>query len=189
MTEKATSPAIGYSITANVNGDRQVVFQHFVDQETSVADQNAMIDRIMDAIDRQQARYRIPELRTERNKLEAELLMAERDLAAVDLDYQARVEVRNRAVADLQSAKKGEHDAGYAEHTSSGRRGSYEPVGHRKQRINAIEAEEKALIEAAARDDAERQVARSNLEKNNELRRLRMKQIDEELAELQAKVS
>lgn len=186
MTTAAKEPAIGYSITANLNGDRQIVFQHFVGEGD---DLNGTLDKIMAAVDRQQAIYKIPELESERKQLTGQIEQGEKDLAAIEADYQGRVAARNKRVLDLQADAKTTFDAAYQEHVKSGRNATtFEPRGLTKQKLAGVEHDLQALVEAAVKDDAERDLALSNLRENNARRQMRIAAIDAEIAELRAKV-
>ena len=86
MSDTATSatPAIGYSITANIDGNRRIVFQHFVAADEDDASVNANLDRIMGLVDRQRARYEIPGLAEELETLTNTMAQYEEDRARVD---------------------------------------------------------------------------------------------------------
>lgn len=187
MSEQQT--AIGYSIIANLGDDRQITIQHFIGDDQSDGEVNATMDRIMGFVDRQKAIRKIPELRTEQRQLEGQILLAERDLAAVEADHKAASDARDKLLIDLQAREKAEHDAGYQEHVASGRRGAYKPAGHRSAMIGRIQADIGKLVEEAIKQANEREVALQNLNQNLELRRARIRQIDDEIAELQAKVT
>jgi hypothetical protein len=53
MSEAVKAPAIGYSIVANLGGDRQITVQCFVDEGEEDKAVNARFDRVMTFIDRQ----------------------------------------------------------------------------------------------------------------------------------------
>lgn len=101
-TPAASAPALGFSITANIHGSAQIVAQSFVAFDADDATINAALDKVMLAIDRQQAKYQVKDLR---RKLEQE-----------DMALRAQIE----KVADFQNAAAAEHNA-------SGRRGEFKP--------------------------------------------------------------
>jgi hypothetical protein len=180
--------AIGYSIIANLGDDRQITVQHFIGDDQDDAAVNATMDRIMGFIDRQKAIRKIPELRAEKRQVEGQMVQMERDLVAVEADYKAASDARDAQIINLRGKAKAEHDAGYAEHANTGRRGAYKPVGQRAATIDRIEADVQKLVEEAVKQAGEREVALQNLNANTEMRRVRIAQIDEEIAELEAKV-
>lgn len=189
MSELKPAAAIGYSVITNIGDDRQITFQHFVGEDETDATANAAIDRIMGFVDRLKAKAKVPELQQEKRQLEGQIAMAESDLAAIEADHKAREEDRNRRIIELQAREKQVHDEGYNDHVATGRTGPYAPTGNRKSQINAIKSDVGKEISEAVKQANEREVALQNLNQNLEMRRLRIRQIDEELAELQSKVS
>ena len=188
MSEAKPTPAIGYSILANIGDDRQVTFQHFVGEDESDEAANAAIDRIMRIIDRQKAIRRIPDLVKERNQVEGQLTQFARDLAAVEADYAAREEARKKLILELQVKRKETYDAGYAEHATSGRRGSYEPAGRRASMISTLDTDISKQLEEALHEANAREQATQGLNANNEMRRVRLAQIAEEIDALEKQI-
>ncbi len=101
-TPAGSAPALGFSITANIHGSAQIVAQSFVPFESDDAAINAALDKVMKAIDRQQAKYQVKDLK---RKLEQE------EMVLTD---------QVQKVANLQNTA-------VAEHAASGRRGEYKP--------------------------------------------------------------
>lgn len=185
----STAPAIGYSIVANLGDERQITLQHFIGDDESDDKVHAAMDRIMACIDRQKARLRIPELKLEKQKLEGELAMAERDRTAIELDHQHKDQARDRAILELRSKGKEIHDDGYNKHVASGRVGPFVPQGQAQSRLAAIESDVGKIVQAAINDAQERDVALANLDHNLKMRRLRITQIDDQLVDLNARVT
>lgn len=184
-----SKPAIGYSIIANLGDDRQITIQHFIAEDEDDETMHATMDRIMSCVDRQKARMKMPELKLERQKLEGELALAERDRAAVEVDHKQIDEARDRQILELRSMDKKIRDEGYTAHVSSGRMGPYTPKGADASRLRAIESDVSKLVEEAIRQANEREVALQNLDQNLNMRRLRIQHIDQQLADLATKVT
>ncbi len=55
-TPAGSAPALGFSITANIHGSAQIVCQSFVPLEATDEQINDTVDKVMKAIDRQQAK-------------------------------------------------------------------------------------------------------------------------------------
>lgn len=116
-TPAGSAPALGFSITANIHGSAQIVCQSFVPLEATDEQINDTVDKVMKAIDRQQAKYQVKDLK---RKLEQE-----------EIVLKDQVE----KVANLQNTAA-------AEHAQSGRRGEYKP---NVQQAAAIENSRKTI--------------------------------------------
>ena len=99
-TPAGSTPALGFSITANIHGSAQIVAQSFVPFDADDAGINAALDKVMKAIDRQQAKYQVKDLK--RKAEQEEMILAD----------------QISKVADLQNTAA-------AEHAQSGRRGEF----------------------------------------------------------------
>lgn len=99
-TPAGSAPALGFSITANIHGSAQIVAQSFVPLDASNEEINGTIDKVMLAIDRQQAKYQVKDLK--RKMEQEEIILAD----------------QIGKVADLQNTASAEHQA-------SGRRGEF----------------------------------------------------------------
>lgn len=95
-----SAPALGFSITANIHDRSQIVAQSFVPFESSDEQINAALDKVMKALDRQQAKYQVKDLK---RKMEQEAMILADQV---------------EKVANLQNAAA-------AEHAESGRRGEF----------------------------------------------------------------
>lgn len=138
MEEVKTAPAIGYSMIANLPGDRQVTVQCFVAHDEPDDVVNARFDRIFRFIDRQKARYELQDFEEELPKLRETLAQFEEDFAAVDARFE-----KQQAEADLQILelnKKAEEIEANARsaHNIAGRRGSFKLVGADESNVRNI---------------------------------------------------
>lgn len=180
-------PAIGYSITANIGDDRQVVFQHFVGSDETDASVNAALDRIMGLIDRQKARAALPGLLAERRKLVDENAQYEQDRAEAELNYQKAQAALETQLVEAGEAKKEAMSAGYSQHVQSGRTGEYKPKGAVAASITAAERVEKELKAAMDKNTAERDQHIENMRITMDRRVARIALLDEQIAENEKK--
>jgi phage protein D len=109
--EKAPATALGWSMTANLGGDRQVVFQSFVPSDAPDPEINAVIDRAVRIVDRQQARHEIVAYTKERADLQADVEQGDANIETVEANYkkaQAEFDVQalelNRAIGTTRAA-------------------------------------------------------------------------------------
>lgn len=156
MPETVQVPAIGYSITANLGGDRQIVLQHFIGADESDAEVNKVLDRIMRLIDRQKAILEIPDLRAARDKYAGEIAQYEEDLATAEgkhAEAQASLDVE---IEHLQTTSKEVHDTAYDAFRASGRQGAFKPSGQTKSQLDRAADGVKRAQEAKAKNEAER---------------------------------
>lgn len=143
-----TIPAIGYSIIANLGGEKQITLQHFVDQDEPVDKINARLDMIVGLIDRQKARTDLPVQREELADHERTLAQFREDKARLDADHAAAQARRDLQMATLSRKIALLTNEGAEQHVASGRQAAYKPVGQVKVNIDrqragiaAIEAE------------------------------------------------
>lgn len=186
MSDTATSatPAIGYSITANIDGNRQIVFQHFVAADEDDASVNANLDRIMSLVDRQRARYEIPGLQEELDTLTNTMAQYEEDRARVDLEYDKAMATLDVQIEEMAGKRKEFFDQGYEQHKSSGRQGSYKPQGMVKTNIARVENAIEQAKEAKTKNLNERAQATENLEISITRHKARIALVTERIAKL-----
>lgn len=159
--EKAA--AIGYSIIANLPGDRQVTVQCFVAEDETTAEVNQRLDRAFGFLDRQKARYEIPELKAKIEEQEATLAQMERDLAAADEQFekaQAEIDVGAETATKERAAFL---QRGYDDHTARGARGAYEPRGGDKAKVGQWDAIISDYAAQKEKNLAEREQFRNNI--------------------------
>lgn len=158
-----TAPALGFSITAAVGEHRQVVFQSFVPLDAKPAEINAALDKVADAVDRQQARAQLPELRAELEKHQVTLRQFREDRERLEAQF-----LRDSAMIDLGvKTQQGEIAktlaAGEKVYREQGRQGVYAPSGHVKASIERIQSQIDAADAQKANTAAERDLALQNL--------------------------
>lgn len=183
-------PAIGYSITANLGGDRQVVFQHFVAHDQPDVEVNAAIDRIMGFIDRQKAVQELPELQKELDELSeaiSQFTQDKQDTAEANYNKaQASLDIENEA---LQRQRKQVGDTAYEEHARSGRGGEFKPRGQTKMALERIDSGLERIAAEKARNTAERDQFLLTIDGNIKRRQDRIEVLGRKRLELLAKVT
>lgn len=175
-------PAIGYSVSANIGGDRQIVFQSFVALDDPDDKVNATLDRIMRFVDRQKAKADLPALREELEKLHTTLQRYRDDKAAVDAQFARDQAMRDLEIKTLQQQKADTLSEGATAFRTSGRQGEYKPSGQTAANVKRAETQIETVIAAKAQAAAEREVALQNLG-TSEAR------YAEEIAKLEAKIA
>ena len=127
MNDHAEKPAaaIGYSMVANLPGDRQLTMQCFVAEDESDADIRAKLDRAFGFLDRQKARYEIPDIEERIEQQQAQLSQMAFDLEAADKAFDEAQAGLAEQAAQVGAAKKTVTDAAYEAFTRSGRQGEH----------------------------------------------------------------
>jgi DNA repair exonuclease SbcCD ATPase subunit len=159
MAEDIAAPALGYSILANLGDEKQLTVQCFVDSEESLPSIHAKLDKAMAVVDRQKAKYRLKDLAKELAETEAALGRQQDDLARIEDQFVAGQEARAEQVRQLAEAREEIAKAAYGK----GRSG---PVGHDKQRSEALKKQIEHLREEGNKAEAERAQARQNMAVN-----------------------
>lgn len=157
------TPAIGYSILANLGGEKQITFQHFVSEDEDDAEVNARLDRIIALIDRQKARVDLPILREELADHERTLAQFMEDKARLDVDHKAAQARRDLQIATLGKEIEKLHNAGAEQHSATGRQAAYKPVGQVKVNIDRQRAGIAAIEQEKEAAEAERTQAHQNM--------------------------
>ena len=152
----APAPALGYSVLVNLDGNRQLTMQCYVAEDEKAEVVNAKLDRVFAVIDRQKARYDIVNEHEELSKESMMLAQLEEDLARVDADFEKSQAALKTQATEVIAQRNETHDAGYAEHSASGRRGAYEPRGVALQTIKATDAAARNIEAALHKNEAER---------------------------------
>ena len=93
----------------------------------------------MRIIDRQKSKYEAPALEKELTDLLDKLLQFDGDVANAEANFNKAVADQQVQVDTYQASIKKITEEGYAQHTSSGRSGSYVPKGAAKQAIEAAQ--------------------------------------------------
>ena len=159
----APAAAIGYSILTNLDGNRQLTMQCFVGEGETDEAINRKLDRAFAVIDRQKARYDIVNEVEELSKEKGTLAQLEEDLARVDADFEKAQAGLKEQASEVLVQRNAAHDEGYAEHSASGRRGTYEPRGLALQTIKATDAAARNIEEALHKNLAERDQHRAGV--------------------------
>jgi hypothetical protein len=139
MTEAVKAPAIGYSVTCNLDGNRQIVFQCFVDQDEDDASVNAKLDRVLRFSDRQRARYELVDMAKEIDELTKTLDQFDIEKGRVEENFQKAQASFDLQIMELRAQAKDLQTKGYNEHAASGRKGDYVPRGATAAQLANIE--------------------------------------------------
>ena len=130
MSEEATkapAPALGFSITANLGKDRQLVLQTHVGNDCDLGALNAMLDKLAAAADRQKA---IADLETEEAELETNLRafeQAQEDEQRCRIDWDARHALKMRELEQIGENREKALKEARGDHQASGRRTEFAP--------------------------------------------------------------
>ncbi len=117
-TPATNVPALGFSLTANIDGGRQIVFQSFVPLDASPEQQRDAVDRALDLADYSEKRYTIKGLKIALASHEEALRKTEK-----------AVEEQNAKIGSLTAAYEREWNA-------SNKRGEFELKGVQKTNID-----------------------------------------------------
>lgn len=156
----APGRALGYSITANLGDDRQIVVQCFADNDDPLQVIHGQLDKAMSVVDRQKAKYRKIEVEKSVEEMEKNLRRLKADLSAAETDFELQQKARNAAIAEIQNAAHA--------------RGRAAPVGSEAQRLNKLSEEVKRAVE-------ERKFQRQNVATN-------IKRFEEEIAKAKVQI-
>lgn len=184
----AETTALGWSITANIDGNRQIVLQSFFAADASAEEANAQLDFANAILDRQRAKYEIPDLEKEASKLRDEISQAEQDIAEAQVNHDKAQASLDEQIAKLQGLSEDEFKAGYANHRNTGRQGSYTPKGATKANMERIETDINRASEAKSKNDGERDQFLANIGIALNRRRDRIKEIEARLGELRGQL-
>lgn len=183
------APALGYSITANLDGSRQIVVQCFTDSDESLEETHAKIDRAMAVVDRQKARYEIVELLKERGELIDQLAQGAEDLAQVDLNFEKAQASLDIQIGELIKQAEANFNEAYAKHNHSGRTSEFKLVGHAK----ATEERTKAALDQVEglkkKNEAERDQHRQGFLISQERRQARIIFLNGEITRLEGMIA
>lgn len=161
-----TAPALGASLTMNFGGDRQMVLQTHFPQDMPAKELNTALDKIFVIADRQKARYEIVDFKKEIEGHQKQLRQWQDDFEVVENTHKKKQAERDIEIAEFNARAEGIRDEGYGEHAKAGKKGSYEPVGHRATNISRLKTAAVQMEEAKKVDNAERDNALHNLQVN-----------------------
>ena len=188
MTEKAKPiqvPAIGFSTTINVDGNRQIVFQGYFEQDESDDAVNARIDRIMRLADRQRGIYEIPLLKEERQKLRDDVAQAEQDIAEAEANFQKQQAQLDVQILETRQQGETAFKEGYDEHVKRGGQGPYNPKGRAEANARLVETQIANFKQAKETNAAERQQFLDNIQIAISRRQARLLVLDEKIGDLE----
>lgn len=187
--ETVQQPAIGYSITANIGGERQIVFQHFVGADENDAQVHKALDRINKLIDRMRSQYSLPDLKAERDKYLAEIAQYEEDVAVAQSNHDVAQASLDVQIEEAGRTAKTIFDDSYAEHVKSGRQGEYKPKGQTKMQLDRADAAVREAVAAKVKNDAERQQFLDNVGASIEVRRKNVAILNEKIADAEKAIT
>lgn len=190
MADAKEVSAIGYSVAANIDGSRQITFQHFIASDATDEQVNADLDRIMRIVDRQRAVYEMPEIQEELDKLNEEISQYTEDKVTTAeanfLRAQADLDVQ---IATLQADHKKAFDTAYEQHGRSGRGGEFKVRGQTAAALDRIDAGIRQAIEQKDKNENERAQFVLAIDGNIQRRRDRIALLEGKLADLKAKIT
>ena len=176
------APALGYSITANLGGNTQIVVQCFAGEDEPDAIVNGKIDRVMRVIDRQRAKYEIIDLRSELDTLTLNVARARENLAIIDRDTEKRLAQFDVQILETQRSKQATLDKWYAHQRGTGRSGTGQPGGSTKSSLDGHEAAIKSYQEQKESLKAEQAKGRAEFDAN-------LPRFNQEVERIQAKIA
>ena len=185
MEEPIKVPAIGFSITANIDGNRQVVFQGFFDENEEDKVVNRRVDRVMHLIDRQRSIYEIPGLKEELQKLTDELAQYNEDVGKAEIEFEKAQATLDVQFLEVQQTRAKEHEAGLAEHKRSGKMSGYKPAGNRARNLELCQKQLDDIKKQKETNAAERQQFLDNIKASIERRQTRIEILKTKIADLE----
>lgn len=185
MDDAIKAPAIGFSTTVNVDGDRQLVFQGYFEQDEDDKVVNARIDRIMLLADRQRSKYKLPTLREELAKLTDELAQYKQDVDEAELNFQKAQAALDVQLLELRTHGEKIHNDGAAGHARLGKGGAYVPKGHVATSLDNIDKQLQEIKDRKVSNEAEKKVHADNVAIAIERRHTRVKLLQEQIADLE----
>lgn len=185
MSGSIQVPAIGFSTTVNVDGDRQMVFQGYFEQDEADSVVNARIDRIMALADRQRSKFKLPGLREELQKLTDELAQSDQDIAEAELNFQKAQAALDIQTVELSGRRANLNNDMASAHRAMGKSGDYVPKGAAKSSLDNIDTALKEIQERKVKNEAERKFHRDNVEVNIKRRHARVAMLQEQIAGLE----
>src|SRR5438552_2852994 len=87
MSKIETAPAVGVSLQHTITDNRAIVFQTHIPQEASLAECNAIVDKLMMVADRQKARYDLEAIERDLAANQARLLQQDKLIESAEADY------------------------------------------------------------------------------------------------------
>jgi hypothetical protein len=185
MSESASVPAIGFSMTVDISQGRQMVLQGFFPHDESDEAVNARLDRALSFADRQRSKYEIPVLSEERAKLRDELAQYEEDVALAEENFKKSQATFDVQILEAQGEIRRIEEEGAAKAMRSGKVGGYKPQGQTAHNISIIKKQIEDYAKQKEGNVAERENFLNNIRISIERRMARIAMLDEKIAELE----
>jgi predicted nucleic acid-binding Zn-ribbon protein len=166
--------ALGYSITANLGDDRQIVVQCFADNDDPLKVIHQQLDKAMAVVDRQKAKYKKIEVEKNVEEMERTLRRLKADLNEAEVAFERKLKEIDGQLLDVVKAR----DEAQQRFNESGRAA---PVGADKGRIPALKAEGERLNGEREKALEERKLGREHAATN-------IKRFEEEIAKARAQI-
>ena len=109
---------------------------------------NEMIDRATQMMDRQKARYDLERLENEFEEAGRHLHNFLNAIPVAEQTAKHQLAVLQSTLSGQRDAREDAYKSGYEAHLASGRRGTFAPAGHLRQKLAAMDAEIKKTEEA-----------------------------------------
>lgn len=178
--------ALGWSVTANLGGDRQIVFQSHVAFDATDAEINGQIDRVMRFTDRQKAVYEIIDYQKEIGDLRRDLALGEQNIADAEEAFRKAQAALDVQILEMGQAKTRIHNEAYAKAAASGQSTKAALRGKPTTDIERCEAGIKSAQEDKAKHETEREAALTNFQATQERRKTRVAELEKLIGEKQA---
>lgn len=162
-TKTVPTPALGFSIAANIGGTMQLTLQAFFDRDIDPKEGHRLIDAAMAYAKRQEAIALLPGLQDELLKLETTLKRFEADKTRLDSEHEALIEAKKKDAATLVAAAERAGKRAYDDFATSGRQGEFELKGSAKAEVGRLSQGADVIKAEIQKIEAEREVALSQL--------------------------
>jgi chromosome segregation ATPase len=134
-------PMVGFSITANLYGERNIVFQSAYPSDFSDKDADAVVNAVMRQADRMKARYKIEEIEADIRKHREMRRHQENLLDGLDAQERDKLDGLSKRIAAQTERKSKAFELGEAKHNEAGRPGPYRPGGSAQSEISACDSD------------------------------------------------
>jgi hypothetical protein len=185
MSDDIKVPAIGFSTTINIDGNRQMVFQGYFEQDEDDVLVNARIDRIMRLADRQRSVYDIPVLKEERAKLLEEVAQYDEDVGTAEIEFQKSQAALDVQILELRNQADNFTKQGYDEHVKRGGVGAYKPKGRAASNLTLMDTQVEQIKATKEANAAERKQFQDTVGVAVKRRQDRLKVLEEKIADLE----
>lgn len=178
-------PAIGYSITANLDDRRQIVVQCFVDEDADDGTVKAKLDRALSFVDRAVARYSIKKLRDELAQHEVATKNGRENLDKLNQEFEHAQAAREVEIAAMSEKIDDEIRHAKAKFEQSGRRGDFHLNGAPEANVRNMRVSMEQVKTAMAKAKSEKEQAEQQFTKSMERFHEESERRKKEIAELE----